>query len=90
MLAAHPPLLQGIYAPSRTCSDQQVQVGYYLNTTANQIAAALNATGLATGNATWVEQAQVSGPVTEGREGRCRWACVNMFEIGAGLLAGCN
>lgn len=74
MLAA-PPLLQGIYAPSRTCSDQQVQVGYYLNTTANQIAAALNSTGLATGNATWVEQAQVRSPVPEGWEGRCHWAC---------------
>lgn len=48
---------QGIYAPSRYAADQRTSTGWYLNGTSVQIARFLNATGVATGNQTLVQQA---------------------------------
>ncbi len=53
--------MQGIYAPSRYAADQRTSTGWYLNGTSVQIARFLNATGVAIGNQTLVQQAGVSG-----------------------------
>lgn len=65
---SHACWLQGLYSPSKNCGEQSVQVANYLNATSNQIAAFLNATGTATGNATLVQQAQV-------------WPCVHFTAL---------
>ncbi len=49
---------QAIYAPCKNASEERWDAGLYLNGTSNSVAALLQATGAATGNATLVQQAQ--------------------------------
>ncbi|KAL4443570.1 hypothetical protein ABPG75_011307 [Micractinium tetrahymenae] len=49
---------QGLYAPSRSCSNERADVGAYLNSTSNSMAAMLQMAGQALNNATLVQQGQ--------------------------------
>lgn len=57
LLSAAAP--QGLYAPSRSCSNERAEVGAYLNATSNSMAAMLQMAGQALNNATLVQQGQV-------------------------------
>lgn len=59
---------QGLYAPSRSCSNERAEVGAYLNATSNSMAAMLQMAGQALNNATLVQQGQSIAALTAGQQ----------------------